>query len=185
MSDKKVVLMEKFSPVPYAQELIDRYDENIFYTGKNNTDRLYVYDEDKGIWIDGEDILKKILRRDLFGLESQKTHYVNEILNYIKDITYDPEREVEPEPRYIPCANGVWDIEKRELLDYAPGLFFTYKLPWRVLPGQEHECPTIEKLFKEWGAEEKDVKALWELAAYCLYRELPLPEVFCYSWTWW
>ena len=180
MADKKVVLMEKFSPVPYAQELIDRYDENIFYTGKGpgKSDRLYVYDENEGIWIDGEDILKKILRRDLFGLESQKTHYVNEILNYIKDITYNPEREAEPKPRYIPCANGVWDIEKRELLDYAPRLFFTYKLPWRVLPGQKHECPTIEKLFKEWGAEEKDVKALWELAAYCLYRGYPYQKFF-------
>ncbi|MBA7716564.1 hypothetical protein ES703_125638 [subsurface metagenome] len=61
-------------------------------------------------------------------------------------------------------------------MDYSPDYFFINKLD--VGLNQENtECPAIDKIFKELVAPD-DVKTLYEIPAYCLYRAYPYPKVF-------
>ena len=81
---KEYVVMSKFSPVPFAEELISKTQ---FVYDKNKC--LWRYDEVKGLWLeDAGQFIRTNLRENLMGDEQQKKNYVEEIVAYIKDLKY-------------------------------------------------------------------------------------------------
>ena len=168
---KEYVIMSKFTPVPFAEQLMKTtkfiYDSNgIFWRCG-----------DDGLWSnDAEQVVKTELRTQLMGDEQQKKNYVEEIIAYLKDFNYNKDFKMDSCPYLIPLEDKVFDIRTGELLDYAPEMYLSHKLD-RELDPTITECHRIDKFFEESvGVEYKDM--LYEVLAYSLFKEIPYQKLF-------
>jgi len=170
-SDKKIVVVEKFSPVHYAKPILEKYH---FLLDKYL--RFWRYDSDEGIWKeDAETWLKAYLRTNLFGDESQKSHYVKEVIDYIRDISYNPIDFKSP-TNIIAFKNIAVDLNTGQRVQLKPEYYVTNKIPV-VLDENIQDCPKIDKFFTEVMGEKNKI-ILYELVAYTLYRDYPYQKIF-------
>lgn len=169
---KDIVLMTKFSPVPYADEILKNI--NIVLDGRGV---LWRYDRDEGIWKpNAEQFIKTLVRKDLLGDEQQKKNYVDEILSHIKDITHDDSFEIDNNPYLIGFKNGVFDLEDGKFKNFSPEFRITNKIDFEINE-EDRECPNIDKFFGECvGEEYKEI--LYDLVAYCLFKRYPYSKLF-------
>ena len=166
---EKVVVMQKFSPRPFSEEL-----KNKFTLKYDKFKRLFFYDSNSGLWSENaETILEVTLRRNLLGAELLKKHYVAEILADVKSLAYSPETAEEPPLNLIPFNNGIYDLDTEDLLPFSPRQFFTSKLAINFNP--QAKCPLIDTIFSQLVDEHLQ---LYELIAYCLYRDYPYQKFF-------
>lgn len=169
---RSIVLMTKFSPVPYAEELMK---QNRIIYDKHKI--LWRYDKEEGLWMMGaEQFIRTSLRTKLMGEEQQKKNYVEEVLSYIKDVTHDEKFEMDKNPYLIPFKNKVYDLKKGEFFDFHEEMYLTNKLDLEY-DSEVTECPAIDKFFSESIGEEHKI-ILYELLAYCLFRDIPYQKIF-------
>lgn len=169
----KIVLMSKFSPVPYAKSLIS---EGQFIQDKYH--RFWRFDSTAGIWKeDAEEYIRLRLRKELLGEEQQKMNYVQEVVKYILDTTYNPYFEATLAENLIPFNNCLFNIDTEEFIDYSPDYFTTNKLPIDIDPSLHPDCPIIDA-FLEDCVTPKYKSILYELCAYCLLRTYPYQKLF-------
>lgn len=86
--------------------------------------RLYIYHLDLGHYVSSNDIFKKLLLRYDQRLTSDK--FFSELIAFIRT-----ETKIRPpldDYRYIPVANGVYNIETHELEEFSPRFVITSKL---------------------------------------------------------
>ena len=169
---KKIVLMSKFSPVPYAESLQKEYT---FLYDKYK--RFWRYDPKNGIWReDAEDFIKSNLRNELLGEEQQRNQYTTEVVSYIRDISWTDENTTELDINFIPFQNCIYDIEKDEFVDFSPKYFVTNKIPVKI-DSNITDCDVIDGFFEDCvGKELKSI--LYDLCAYCLFRYQPYQKMF-------
>jgi len=172
LKKNQIVVLSKFSPVPFAEELMKKYN---FIYDKNKI--LWRYNEEKGLWLDeAEQFIKTNLRKNLMGDEQQKRNYIDEIVAHIKDITYNGNFEMDNSPYLIPFQNKVYDLRIGQFLDFKPEFNLSIKLN-RKIDDNEKECPLIDKFFSECvGEKYKDM--LYETLAYSLFKEIPYQKIF-------
>lgn len=171
MDKREYILMTKFTPVPFAEEILKQH--KIIYDADKN---LWRYDSEQGIWTpNAEQFLRSYIRKDLLGDEQQKKNYVEEIIAHLKDTTYNEHFKPNQNPNLIAFENKVFDLEKETYVDFSPDYFITNKINIKI--NGNSECPTIDKFFADCvGDEYKDI--LYDLFAYCLYREQPYQKLF-------
>jgi hypothetical protein len=76
---RDIVLMTKFSPVPYADEIV-KNTPIIFDKHK----RFWRYNKETGLYSDdAEQYVRTIIRKHLMGDEQQKRNYIEEIISYV------------------------------------------------------------------------------------------------------
>ena len=169
---EKIVVMSKFNPVPFGQKLLE--DNHLIY---DKHKRFWRYDNVEGIWRnDAEQFIKTELRKNLFGDEQQKKSYVDEIIAYLKDSQYNENFQPDNNPYLIAFKNKVFDLRDSKLKPFSPEYFITNKIPIE-LDESITECPVIDKFFEDSvGEEHKDI--LYDLAAYCLFRQYPYQKLF-------
>ncbi len=169
---RNIVLMTKFSPVPFAEAILQN-TKIIFDKYK----RFWRYNKESGLYSDdAEQFIRTTLRKNLMGDEQQKKAYVDEIISYIKDLQNDENFEPNSNPYLIPLKNKIYDIKTGKFLEYSPDHFITNKIDIEIDENIK-ECPKIDKFFEE--SVGKDLKsALYDLPAYCLFRDLPYQKVF-------
>lgn len=167
-----VVIMSKFSPVPYADELMKYYK---FVLDKNKV--FWRYDSDDGLWKQGaEQFVRTILRKKLMGDEQQKKNYIDEVLSHLKDINYDDEFEMDNNPYLIAFKNKVFDIKVGDCINFSPELYLTNKLNIDI-DDDITDCDLIDAFFEDCvGEEHKDI--LYDLVAYTLFKRLPYQKLF-------
>lgn len=169
---ERVVVMSKFSPVPFSERI---EEENIFIYDKHK--RFWRYDDVDGIWKDNaEQFVRTILRNNLFGEEQQKRNYVEEVLAYIKEKNYKEDFIPNSDPYLIAFQNKVFDLNSGEFKDFRPEYYLTNKLKIKIDENIK-DCPNIDRFFSESiGGEYKEI--LYDLAAYCLFKQFPYQKVF-------
>jgi putative DNA primase/helicase len=167
-----VVLMSKFSPVPFADEIMKHYT---FVYDKNKI--FWRYDDEVGLWKTGaEQFVRTVLRNKLMGDEQQKRNYIDEIISYIKDVTYKDDFEMNNNPYWIAFKNKAFDIKKGECIEFSPELYLTNKLDIEIDENIK-ECPVIDKFFTDCvGEDHKQI--LYDLCAYTLFKEMPYQKLF-------
>lgn len=172
LSDDKIILMTKFTPVPYAEKLMERY--KFFYDG-NKT--FWRYDDKEHLWkMDASIFIKSKLRKDLFGHEQQKKSNADEVVDYIKGVCWD-EGNIKSLPlNLIPFKNIMYDLETEEFRDYVPEYFVTNKIPIEI-DSKYTDYDMIDYFFEELVGK-NNKKILYELFAYCLYRSYPYQKLF-------
>lgn len=169
---QQITLLSKFSPVPFAEKLMEN---NRFVYDKFK--RFWRYDEKAGVWKeDAGEYIRNQLRVTLVGDEQQRRQYIDEIVNYIRDLHYNSDYDPELEINIIPFENCLFDLETGELIDFSPEHFVTNKIPIK-LDSSCTECDAIDQFFADVvGEEYKEI--LYELVAYCLYRGYPYQKLF-------
>lgn len=86
--------------------------------------RLYIYDLDSGLYISSKDIFRKLVLKIDQRLTAEK--FFSEVFSFIRT-----ETKIKPlldDYRYIPVANGIYNIETHELEDFSPKFIITSKL---------------------------------------------------------
>lgn len=168
----EIVLMSKFSPVPYAERLME---ENKFLYDKYN--RFWRYDISLGIWReDAEEFIRHELREDLLGDEQQKKNYTEEVVSYIRDLNYNPNFEPQLQPTIIPFKNCLFELRTGEIISFSADYFVTSKIPVN-LNKDKIECKKLDEFFSQIVGENYKV-ILYELCAYCLYDGYPYQKLF-------
>lgn len=172
INPKEIVLMTKFSPVPFAERIIS---ENSFVYDRHKT--LWRYEESEGLWIkDAEQFIRTELRKNLMGEEQQKKQYVDEIIHYIKDFTYDKTFEMNVSKYLIAFKNKVYDIQEGEFYPHNKDFYLSNKLDLEI-DENITECPIIDKFFADCVGEEHK-QMLYDLVAYTLFRDMPYQKLF-------
>ena len=160
---EKIVVMSKFSPVPFAEEILRNMN---FVYDKNSI--LWRYDSVEGVWKpNAEQYLRSVIRKKLLGDEQQKKNYVEEIVAHIRDIQLDENFELDNNPYLIGFKNGVFSLKTNCLEPFHPDQRITNKLDLEI-DQDITECPAIDKFFGECVGE-KYKAILYDLFAYCLF----------------
>ncbi len=158
--NKKYFKDGRFVPQRLAKELMNEFR---FITFKD-TGAICVYKD--GVYHQyGEVLIREECGKRL-GEEYKKTR-AEEVIEFIKVSTYVERRE-EP-PHLIPLKNGVFDLKSCQLLPHSPDFMFFNNINVKYDP--DASCPNIEKFLKEVTASSEDVELLYEVIAFCLYRE--------------
>jgi len=138
-------------------------DKHHIKTIRGNKREVLVYRD--GIYIPGEDLLKKEIRELLE--EACSTHYSKEIVEAIKDLTVIERDKFEVDTNLINLENGVLDFRTGELAPHNPELLFFKKIPVNYRP--EADCPIIKKYLVD-VLDAEQILIVQEWAGYCLYR---------------
>lgn len=108
---------------------------------------------------------------------------MSEVEGHIRRNAYVPLEEFEnEEQQYIPLANGVYDLQTKELLPYSQDFRFLNVLAVEYRP--EAVCPNFEKFLdgicidSEGQPDAAMRKAIIQLFAYCLWRGYPIQKIF-------
>lgn len=125
---------------------------------------VFIYKD--GIYISGEDVLKKDIR-DLLK-ELCTTHYIKEIVETIKDSTTIDRDEFKADINLINLNNGTLNISTGELIEHDPKHIFFTKIP--INYSKDAECPMIKKYLYE-VLDDNNVIIIQEWLGYALYRE--------------
>ena len=78
-------------------------------------------------------------------------------------------------PEWIQFGTTLYNIQTKENIASTPKTFSTCSIPWDIT--ETDDTPTFDKLFEEWVGP-KYVKTLYEIIAYCTYREMPIHKIF-------
>lgn len=169
---KEYIIMSKFSPVPYAKELML---DNSFVYDKHKV--LWRYNKEIGLWIeDAEQYIKTSLRKNLMGNSQQKKNYIEEIIAYIKDINYNDKFVMDNSPFLIPFKNKVYNLKNGQFIDFKPEYFLSNKLDIEIDENIK-DCPLIDNFFSQCvGNEYKQI--LYDLVAYSLFKDIPYQKLF-------
>ena len=172
LNKNQIILMTKFSPVPYAEEIIKSV--HLIY---DKHKRFWRYNKERGLYSDdAEQFIRTIIRKDLMGDEQQKRNYIEEIISYLKDIKYNPNFEPNANPYLIPIKNKIYNIKTGEFLEFSPEHFITNKIEIEIDENIK-ECPKIDKFFEDCvGSDLKPI--LYDLPAYCLFKDIPYQKIF-------
>jgi len=172
INPKEIILMTKFTPVPYGDKLMEDYR---FILDKNKS--LWRYDDVEGLWIPySEQFIRTELRKNLMGDDQQKKQYIEEITSYIKDKNYDESFEMDKNIHLIAFKNKVYNLKTGEFLEHNPEFYISNKLNLEI-DEDTKDCPLIDKFFSDCVGEEYK-QILYELFAYTLFRDIPYQKIF-------
>jgi len=158
----------------FANCLVSIFNFKTIYNDKSET--IYVYQG--GVYTkEGRKIIETEAEK-LFG--SYCTHKaVKEIIYKIQRLTAVDRTIFDDIPaNFIPLENGIYDIEKKELLEYSPAYCFTSKLP--VKYNGDASCEKFLEFLNE-TLYEDDIPVIQELFGYSLYRKYIIKKGVIYT----
>jgi len=170
---EKYYIRTEVKPPNLAELILNEYDFN-FVTLRDNKE-VYYYND--GVYhSDGETIIRQL--SEDFMEELTKTHYKNEIEDYIRDKDYQKRNLFfSSNPELINVKNGILNLRTKELLSHTPNHHFLNELPVEYNP--DLDCPIIKKFFSE-VVYEHDIPVLQEFMGYCLYRRYHIHKAVMY-----
>jgi phage/plasmid-associated DNA primase len=78
--------------------------------------------------------------------------------------------------KWIQFKDKAYSITSGDIHNIKSNYFFTNPIPYKI--GESTETPVMDKLFEEWVGKER-VKTLYEIIAYCCYRDYPIHTIIC------
>lgn len=169
-----VPVNEEQTKAEIAEEYVKRILSEYPIKTLEDTQEIFYYEKTTGLYIPGQRMIENLCQHEL-KIEATN-HLVQEVLGRVKRLTYI-QRKDHINRELIPLENGVYDIKKQTILDYDPKYFFTTKHP--VYYDPMALCPNIQKFLFE--ISENDFEKVWlleNIAAYTLYRDLPIQNCF-------
>jgi P4 family phage/plasmid primase-like protien len=151
------------------------YDEQPFFYDRSKIFWMWNLEESKYEIVDEIDIMNMI--EETLGLYGQtiSSKVKAEYLEAFKRVG----RLNIPKPtptKWIQFKDKAYSIKSGKLYDVTPNYFFTNPISYEI--GDCEDTPTMDKLFTEWVGEDY-VQDLYEILAYCCYREYPIQVMLC------
>ena len=154
-ADKKAALHK------FTLHLIDKYHIKTIKGTKRR--EIFIYKD--GVYISGEEIIKKDIRDTL---EELSTNHLNkEIIEAIKDLTPIDRDKFTVETNILNFNNGVFDINTQVFSGHDPKYLFLTKIPVDYVAGLN--CSKI-KQFLDAVLDDEQIKIVQEWFGYVLYR---------------
>ncbi|MFB6217652.1 MAG: phage/plasmid primase, P4 family [Halobacteriaceae archaeon] len=146
-----------------AAKLLDEYS----FATPMDTEHLWLYDPESGMYErNGAAVVQKILSAEL-GVHDSQTER-REILSKVRARTYIKREEFDGgDENLLCCANGVLDLDTRELHDHDADYLFTRAIPVEYDP--EAEAPAIEEFLDQITRREEDKLTLLEMVGAALW----------------
>jgi len=146
----------------------------------------FFYDKSKIFWfwntkefrweiVDETDIMNEIDDALGFGGETVTQKIKGSYMEAFKRVGRKNQPEEAP-LRWIQFKDKAFSLRSGKIHNITPDYFFTNPIPWKL--GESSETPTMDKLFKEWVGEQY-VNDLYEILAYCCYRDYPIQTLLC------
>jgi len=132
----------------------------------SDTEEVLQYED--GFFRHGGDIeIGKLVEQIMDGFKVTK-NAVNEIIGHVRRRTYVERMEFDSDKNIINLANGLYDIQARELKPHTSEYLSLHKSP--IVYDPEATCPRIDQFFAE-VLLGKHVPFMYELFGYALLKE--------------
>ncbi len=152
--------------VPTVAKVLKNYCHFTFIGEGATTDisKLYLYDLDLGYYVASDDLLRKLIVK--FDTRLTSDRFFREIKNFIRTSTI-MRRPLE-DYRYIPVANGVFNLETKELEPFSPDFIIKTKIKTAYNPDSKLSTFGGRFDFLEWlksiaCGDDELVKLLWQI----------------------
>lgn len=150
-------------------------NERYTFVTMKDTEEIYYYDSDRGIYVkNGEIFIKKELGAMHAYISSQK---VREIINTIKSKTYTDRTEFDSKIEWRACKDCMINLLNGEIRPLSPEFMATIQIPisykkFLDLPDYQFSCPKIMKFLNEVVSDKRDIETILDFMAYCLWPEM-------------
>lgn len=117
------------TPLPNVSTVANVLENHCYFTfigdgAISDVSKLYIYHLDLGYYVSSDDIFRKLVLKYDNRLTSHR--FFNELIAYIRTDT-----KIQPplnDYRYIPVANGVYNIKTKQLEKFSPDFIITSKI---------------------------------------------------------
>lgn len=137
-----------------------------YLIGKYHIQRIngYLHTYQSGIYLPGYEPIERLMVQEIETLTRTKR---NEVLDYIRIKANDSQAA---SPLLIAFKNGLFNVERNELLDFSPEQAVTNLIPWEYNPGAI--CPLVDDVLDRLSCGDPEIRALLEeVGGMCLYRD--------------
>jgi putative DNA primase/helicase len=153
-------------------KLADILQKDFVFKTTTDSDEIYYYND--GIYIENGEHLIKTKCEEI--TESETTsHITNEALFHVRARTYTDRELFNGKPKLIHLENGIYDLDKKEVMPFSEDIIATYKLPIEFKA--EADCPLFKKFLSE-ILNEQDKAIIQELIGYCLWKDYEQQKAF-------
>lgn len=171
--DKKKTTFTKPKWVDLIQEIEDElpiyYDKNCMW---------WLWNDEKNKWdICDETDLFVLLLDHFKSTDFTDAKTKAKVLNALK-IVGRRRKIINPPPSWVQFNNKIVDCLTSEIIEQDKKYFFTNPINWNL--SDNDETPIIDELIKSWVGDDY-VKTMYEIIAYCLYRDYPIHRIFCFT----
>ncbi|MFC7158019.1 phage/plasmid primase, P4 family [Halomarina halobia] len=154
----------------YARsEAVDLLLADHAFATPRDTDHLHYYDAETGVFVrNGETYVSDILKANLGPHYSR--HERNEIVDQLKATcrhTRDEFNAGAADAPLLCVANGVLNLETRELADHSPAYLFTRRIAAAYDP--DAACPTVDAFLDDITKREEDKRTMLEMVGHALW----------------
>lgn len=153
----------------FLHNVFAQYLKSQFHVKRING-QLHVYDE--GFYVSGYRIIESKMVEVIPALKAtQRT----ETLKFLEIST--PTNEPDSDARYIAFRNGIFDLEKEELLPFSPEFVITNKIPWDFNGNAYSEL--ADTVLNRIACNDPEIRSLLEeCIGYCFFRQNELSKSF-------
>ena len=159
-----------------AKRLADEIMSKVYFATLTDTEEVWYYDTNSGIWRPNGEVIIKALCQRYLGKEANRNR-VAEVIAHIQRSTYVDRSIFDRNINLIAVENGVLDLQTGELLPFSPDYYLTVKIPVKYDPTAD--CPRIKEFFKQ-VLHEEDIPVMFELFGFCLYRRYFIHKAFMF-----
>jgi len=171
-----------FLAYPLAGDIIFEDFDSITQTGKNRG-YIVIDSEDSNIFYYEDGVYKKNGEQRITEIaqwilgDKTTAHRLAEVVAAVKHINKIrvPINRLNNYPNLVNLNNGIFDIEKNELLSHSKEYLFTTKLKFDYK--KDAKCPAIMKFLTEVHTPD-DIPLMQELFGYCLYPTYIYHNIF-------
>jgi len=181
LKDKVLTFLAKKEDKTATEHLAKAF-QNLYYPKTirdDSTEEIYIYDDQRGIYIPkGKTYIKEFVR-DIVGFEIS-TQKINEvILKIVTDTYINEDFFLIQNKDEIVLKNGIYDLKKKILKRFTPRKIFFNNIPIKYKPGIKPE-KTIN-FISEIVENPDDVDLIQELLGYCLYNDYQIEKAFMFN----
>jgi len=162
--------------IDFIQMANEFYNTQPFFYDKNQLWWLWNDTLKKWDRVDDTDLMNKINDNLPFIPNTTSGKVKSEILESMKRVG---RRNIPKEApiKWVQFKDKAYSLNSGEIYDVKPNYFFTNPIPYEL--GTSEETPLMDKLFTEWVGKD-NVPMLYEILAYCCYRDYPIHLIFCF-----
>lgn len=153
----------------FLHNVFAQYLKTQFHVKRING-QLHVYHE--GFYVSGYKMIESKMVEVIPALKAtQRT----ETLKFLEIST--PTNEPDSDARYIAFRNGIYDLEKEELLPFSPEYVITSKIPWDYNMNAYSEL--ADTVLERIACHDPEIRSLLEeCIGYCFFRQNELSKSF-------
>jgi len=170
--DKIFKIIGKGDPIQWLTRAI--MNECTFRT-MNNSEEIYCYDEEKGVYTLGQEWRIKELCQLMYP--EITTHQLNEVINQIKRRTYVDRTNFDSNIEILNVRNGLLDIHTKQLAPHSSDYLSTVQLPLEYKP--RTVCSNILKFLRD-VLRKSDIHVIIQMIGYCLYISCEFEKAFMF-----